>query len=46
MCDPEIRGNLYGNVVLAGGSTMFPGIEKRMWNELMSLTHSTEVRPA
>jgi len=25
-CDVDIRKDLYGNVVLSGGSTMFPGI--------------------
>lgn len=28
-CDIEIRRELYGNVVLSGGSTMFPGIADR-----------------
>lgn len=29
-CDVDIRKDLYGNVLLAGGSTMFPGIADRM----------------
>lgn len=33
-CDASIQEALFGNVVLAGGSTMFPGISKRMSNEL------------
>jgi len=24
-CDVDIRKDLYGNIVLSGGSTMFPG---------------------
>merc|ERR1712098_946472 len=27
-CDIDIRKDLYGNVVLSGGSTMFPGIRQ------------------
>merc|ERR1712029_1253293 len=29
-CDIDIRKDLYGNVVMSGGSTMFPGIAERM----------------
>merc|ERR1712000_111639 len=29
-CDVDIRKDLYGNVVLSGGTTMFPGIGDRM----------------
>jgi len=29
-CDVDIRKVLYGNVVLSGGTTMFPGIADRM----------------
>ncbi|KAJ4461251.1 putative Actin; cytoskeletal 1A [Paratrimastix pyriformis] len=36
-CDNEIRKVLYGNVVLAGGSTMFAGIRERMKKELLQL---------
>ncbi|KAJ7440386.1 Actin, gamma [Mycena latifolia] len=37
-CDLDIRHNLYGNVVLSGGTTMFPGITDRMQKELTSLS--------
>lgn len=40
-CDIEIRKDLWGNVVLAGGSTMFPGIADRMQRELVNLAPST-----
>ena len=40
-CDVDIRKDLYGNVVLSGGTTMFPGISDRMQKELMSLAPST-----
>jgi len=33
-CDIDIRKDLYGNVVLSGGSTMFPGIADRMNKEI------------
>jgi len=37
-CDLDIRRDLYGNVVLSGGTTMFPGIADRMQKELTSLS--------
>lgn len=36
-CDLDIRRDLYGNVVLSGGTTMFPGIADRMQKELSQL---------
>ena len=33
-CDIDIRKELYANIVLSGGSTMFPGISDRMAKEL------------
>uniref|UniRef100_A0A3Q7HY80 Actin n=1 Tax=Solanum lycopersicum TaxID=4081 RepID=A0A3Q7HY80_SOLLC len=33
-CDVDIRKDLYGNIVLSGGSTMFPGIADRMSKEI------------
>ncbi|KAM9995169.1 hypothetical protein ACTFIY_001356 [Dictyostelium cf. discoideum] len=40
-CDVDIRKDLYGNVVLSGGTTMFPGIADRMNKELTALAPST-----
>ncbi|CAE6439727.1 unnamed protein product [Rhizoctonia solani] len=37
-CDLDIRRDLYGNVVLSGGTTMYPGIADRMQKELTSLS--------
>ncbi|KAJ6544203.1 actin 1 [Mycena capillaripes] len=37
-CDLDIRRDLYGNVVLSGGTTMLPGIANRMQKELTSLS--------
>ena len=36
-CDVKIRRDLYGNAVLAGGNTLFPGIDVRMQKELTEL---------
>merc|ERR1711881_228690 len=33
-CDVDIRKDLYANVVLSGGSTMYPGIADRMQKEM------------
>ena len=40
-CDVDIRKDLYGNVVLSGGTTMFAGIVERMAKELTALAPST-----
>jgi len=40
-CDIDIRSTLAGNVLLSGGSTMFPGISDRMQKELVNLLPST-----
>jgi hypothetical protein len=36
-CDIDIRRDLYSNIVLSGGTTMYPGISDRMQKELTSL---------
>eukprot|EP00761_Pharyngomonas_kirbyi_P010979 gb/GECH01011003.1/.p1 GENE.gb/GECH01011003.1/~~gb/GECH01011003.1/.p1 ORF type:complete len:378 (+),score=83.93 gb/GECH01011003.1/:1-1134(+) len=36
-CDIDIRKDLYGNVVLSGGTTMFEGIADRLTKELTNL---------
>ncbi|GAA6012436.1 hypothetical protein JCM8202_003327 [Rhodotorula sphaerocarpa] len=36
-CDMDIRKDLYGNVVMSGGTTMYPGIADRMQKELAAL---------
>jgi len=33
-CDVDIRSDLYANIVLSGGTTMFPGIGERMTKEI------------
>lgn len=36
-CDVDIRRDLYRNVLLSGGTTMFPGIVERMSSEIAAL---------
>ncbi|BDA51518.1 Actin [Coccomyxa sp. Obi] len=40
-CDVDIRKDLYGNVVLSGGTTMFPGIADRMNKEITARAPSS-----
>jgi actin-related protein len=41
MCEIDIRKDLYANVVISGGTTMFPGIGERLTKELSLLAPST-----
>ena len=36
-CDEEIRGELFANIVLAGGSSRFVGFKERLSKELLAL---------
>ena len=36
-CDVDIRKDLYNNIVLSGGSTMFKGIDDRVQKEIKAL---------
>ncbi len=36
-CDVDIRKDLYGNVLLSGGTTMIPGLAERLSKELTTL---------
>jgi actin beta/gamma 1 len=40
-CDVDIRKDLYANIVLSGGTTMYPGIAERITKELTALAPST-----
>jgi len=40
-CDVDIRRDLYANIVMSGGTTMFPGSAERMTKELTALAPST-----
>jgi actin beta/gamma 1 len=40
-CNVDYHRDLYANIILSGGSTMFPGIAERMTKELTALAPST-----
>ena len=40
-CDVDIRKDLYSNIVLSGGTTMYPGIGERMTKEVTALAPAT-----
>jgi len=40
-CDVDIRRDLYSNIVLSGGTTMYPGLAERMTKELTALAPSS-----
>ncbi|KAJ1508470.1 hypothetical protein HMI54_001376 [Coelomomyces lativittatus] len=40
-CDVDIRRDLYGNIVMSGGTTMYPGIAERMQKEITALAPSS-----
>eukprot|EP00105_Crassostrea_gigas_P024552 XP_011444817.1 PREDICTED: actin, cytoplasmic [Crassostrea gigas] len=40
-CDAEVYKDLYANIVLSGGTTMFPGIADRMQKEVTTLAPPT-----
>ena len=42
-CDPDLRINLYNNIVLAGGTTVMPGFKDRFEDEIIRLAeHSAK----
>ncbi|CAL4242811.1 unnamed protein product [Meganyctiphanes norvegica] len=40
-CDIDIRKDLFANIVMSGGTTMYPGLADRMQKEITSLAPST-----
>ena len=40
-CEVDIRKDLYGNICLSGGTTMFPNIAERMTKEITTLAPSS-----
>ena len=36
-CDLDVRKDLYGNVILSGGTTMFPNFGERLYAEIKKL---------
>lgn len=41
ICDVDIRKDLYANIVLSGGTTMYSGLPERMQKEITALAPST-----
>jgi actin-related protein len=39
-CDADIRAEMFRNIVLAGGSTLFLGMAERLQREIRALTAS------
>ena len=44
-CDVDIRKDLYENILLSGGNTMYPGFADRMQKEMMSIAPPTMKTP-
>ncbi len=40
-CDVDVRRDLFQNIILAGGSTLFEGMGERIWQEIHQLAPST-----
>jgi len=40
-CDLDVKKDLYSNIILSGGTTMFEGIGERMYKEIHGLAPST-----
>ncbi|KAJ6782153.1 hypothetical protein PWT90_07446 [Aphanocladium album] len=40
-CDVDVRKDLYNNIVVSGGTTMYPGLADRMQKELTALAPSS-----
>jgi actin beta/gamma 1 len=40
-CDPSIRDELYSNIILSGGNTMFKGLQERLTKEITTLAPSS-----
>jgi len=40
-CDLDVRKDLYANIILSGGTTMFPGFGERLYKEIKGLAPQT-----
>ena len=40
-CDLDVRKELYGNIILSGGTTMFDGFGERLYKEMKQLAPVT-----
>ena len=45
-CDVDIRKDLYGNIVLSGGNTLFPGFAERMQKKISGTIESVQKEKA
>ena len=43
-CDIDVRRDLYGNVVLSGGTTMYKGLPERLEKELKTLVTAADIK--
>ena len=43
-CDPSIRDELFGKIILTGGSSLFPGFADRVQKELEILSPATKIK--
>ena len=39
-CDSDIRNRLYSNIIVSGGSSLLPGLERRLTKEIKKLAPS------
>ncbi len=40
-CDVDVRRDLFSNIILSGGSTLFEGLSARLWSEIHMIAPST-----
>ncbi|KAH0794196.1 actin [Histomonas meleagridis] len=40
-CGADVRKDLFGNILLSGGNTMFEGLAERIENEMLNLAPTT-----
>jgi actin-related protein len=40
-CDSDLDRELYGNIILAGGNTLFQGMQERLKKEIQGMAPST-----
>ena len=40
-CDNDVRKDLFQNIILSGGSTLFEGMGERLWQEIHQLAPPT-----
>lgn len=40
-CDIDVRRDLYNNIVMSGGTTLFPGLPERLSKEMTELAPSS-----